>query len=142
MQFRSPYIWFDRDDAIVNLEPSMTEQSHKDSCDINVILDRFAKTGVANGNSRMPQFLDTCDLPSYQESLNVIIDADEAFMSLDSKLRKRFDNDPAKLLEFVDNPSNLDECIELGLIAKPLPKAEFQPKEKAETSEAGEAKQA
>ena len=42
------------------------------------------------------------------------------FDSLPSSLRERFSNDPSRLLAFVDDESNFDEAVKLGLLS-PLP---------------------
>ena len=44
--------------------------------------------------SRVPQFGDYSDMPSYQEAQNVIVAANNAFGHLSSKIRERFGNDP------------------------------------------------
>ena len=56
---------FDYDSESVSLETgfvdnteSMTQQSFKDECDINVILRRFAVTGELPDNIRVPQYQD------------------------------------------------------------------------------------
>ena len=38
------------------------------------------------------------------------------FMALPAQLRVRFDHDPVKLLEFLENDQNRNEAIQLGLI--------------------------
>ncbi len=53
-----------------------------------------------------------------------MIEAQENFMRLPANIRKRFDNDPAQLIEFINDPNNLDEAINIGLAKepeKPLP---------------------
>ena len=47
--------------------------------------------------------------------MNQIIAAQEAFNSLPSDIRKKFDNDPAEFLEFVSDEKNNDEMIQMGL---------------------------
>lgn len=124
------YQRFDKDgvplDAQGNPEPSLTVQSERDNCDINVIIDRFEKTGVLPVMSQQAiGDVDLYDAPTYQESLNVVIAAQNAFDALPAKIRKEFDNDPAKFLAFVDNPENGDRMIELGLReAPPAPPAQ------------------
>lgn len=108
-----------------------TEQHHKDSCDINNILKRFERTGILPGQKGPGKYIDVSDLPTYQESLNIVINANDQFASLDSKIRDRFSNDPTKFLEFLQNPENIDEAIKLGLAVKPTvetPKIEPEPK--------------
>ena len=67
-------------------------------------------------NSTPPVYGDVTDLKTFQEAKNVFIEAEKAFMSLDAKVRKEFDNDPAKFLDFMDNlDENRAEAERLGL---------------------------
>jgi len=79
-------------------------------------------------NKKAGQYLDNLStFGDYQEAQNFIADANSAFENLSSDIRYKFDNDPAKLLEFLQHPKNKEEAIELGLIdppQKPLPPSE------------------
>lgn len=48
----------------VNNDPTMTEQSQARDTDINVIVGRFLKTGMAPGAPQEPQFGDFSNLPT------------------------------------------------------------------------------
>lgn len=101
-----------------------TQQHHKASCDINNILKKYHRDGIISPdvlNRRNAVFADVSNIGDFQESQNKIIAAKEAFMTLPARLRARFDNDPAKALDFASDPNNLQECIELGMIAEPQP---------------------
>ncbi|QXP08116.1 MAG: internal scaffolding protein [Arizlama microvirus] len=101
----------------VNDEPSLTKQSFSQECDINVIMARFEKTGILSSeNAQTPRYGDFSDVIDYDESLRVVMEADEAFMSLPAKVRARFENDPSQLIEFVRDPANVDEAVSLGLM--------------------------
>lgn len=95
-------------------EESMTEQSHKDACDINVIMARYEKTGVAPGTFFSPNYGDFTGIDDFHSASNAVIAAQDAFMGLDAHLRKRFNNDPGEFLAFMDDPKNLDEIVSLG----------------------------
>jgi phage internal scaffolding protein len=97
---------------------SLTEQSHKDSCDINLIVARAQHNpAVLLDKSMRPDvFRDFSESESYTEMLNKVCDAKSAFEELDSSVRSRFDNDPSKLIDFVTNPDNALEAHELGLL--------------------------
>lgn len=102
----------------VNDEPSLTKQSFSEDCDINVIMARFEKTGVLPSSvNDSPRYGDFSDVVDYDESLRVVMEADEAFMSLPAKVRARFQNDPSELIEFVRDPANMQEARDLGLLA-------------------------
>jgi len=97
-------------------KPSRTKQAHKDECDVNLIVPRYSKTGlVTHLNRAVPKFADVSDLGDYAKSLSVVLEAQSSFMQLPAQLRARFENDPAKFVEFCSNPDNQDELISLGL---------------------------
>lgn len=100
---------------------SLTRQEFADESDLNKIMEKYA-AGIAPipRGDRAPMFGDFSSLPDYQTSLEMIRQADDAFMQLPSKLRERFDNDPAKLLDFLGDKANREEAISLGLIDKPV----------------------
>lgn len=62
-----------------------------------------------------PRYGDFSDPVSYQDSLNLVLFAQQQFEALDSRVRERFLNDPARFLEFTNDPKNMDEMIQLGL---------------------------
>lgn len=94
----------------------VTQQSEKEKCDINHIIRRFTRTGVIDRVSKFEaRFGDTRGV-DFTDAMNLVTHAQQAFEELPSKIRKRFSNDPGKLLEFMENPNNRDEAIELGLI--------------------------
>lgn len=125
--FRSPYV---NPPERVKLDfvgtTSRTKQSFKDECDINNIMKRFHQTGlVSHVNKYQGSYEDVSRGYDYRESLEVLKRAQEAFGSLPSKIRYRFHNDPGEFLEFMSNPANLDEAVELGLAVKrPAPVTE------------------
>lgn len=100
--------------------PSLTQQSAKDECDINIIVERAKRGADLSQLSRGPGFYgDFTGLPSYRDALIMVNKANEAFMTLDAQVRKRFDNDPAKLLDFLADDANREEAQKLGLL-KPV----------------------
>lgn len=105
--------------------PSMTKQAFAEECDINSIMRRYETTGTVDHiNRREPAYGDFTDVKSYHEAANVVIAAEAAFADLPAKVRDRFGNDPAKLMEFLQDPANQDEAIALGLAKGPDPKAD------------------
>lgn len=97
-------------------EPSLTVQEFKDETDINKIVARARLTGELPQNNRKPQYGDFTEVPDYQTALNIIQEAEESFMSLPSKIRQRFGNDPGQLIDFMSNPQNEAEARALGLV--------------------------
>lgn len=72
-------------------------QSYRNSCDIQVLLERFAN-GDVTALSKTPSFYaDLSDMPqSLAGYLQLIHDASEAFNSLSVDVRAKFDNNPDK----------------------------------------------
>lgn len=112
-------------------EPTMTKQAPANEVDINQIMDRYLRTGVLP-DPRPAHYGDATAIPSYEEAMNIVNQGREAFEALPSKIRERFGNDPGKFLDFVNDESNYDEAVQLGLVApkeaseatKPAPEAE------------------
>lgn len=102
--------------------PSRTMQEFKDECNVNNILNNYVSTGVLNHvSSLQPQFGDFTNVPSdYGEALALIQESKEAFMTLPSDVRERFDNRPENLLKFIQDEGNRDEAIKLGLVNRPV----------------------
>lgn len=102
-------------------EGGRTRQEFADECDINVLLARYEKTGVLNHYSQVePVYMDLSSVPDLQESLVVMREAERAFMTLPAQVRREFDNDAVKFVEYAQNPENIDKMREWKL-APPLP---------------------
>lgn len=106
---------------------SVTQQQFKKQCDINHILKQYDKTGlITHVNEAKAFYGDYTEVNEYQESLNLVIRAQDNFMSLPSKIRNKFHNNPGEYLEFVSNPENQEEMYELGLAIRPMPERPMQ----------------
>lgn len=119
--------------------PSMTRQSEMPSCDINRIMAKYQKTGVLE-HARIHQgrYGDFIGAPEYQEAVNQVIAAQDAFASLPSSVRKKFDNDPAAFLAFAQDPANLDAMVDLGLASRPDPVVDPAPSTSTEPASSPE----
>lgn len=97
---------------------SLTKQCFKEECDINNLVNRYMETGILGDpfDTRKPVFDDFSSVPDFHESQGIVAKAYEQFNSLSAEVRDRFGNDPVQLLEFLDNPTNRDEAVSLGLI--------------------------
>ena len=121
-------------------EQGMTEQHHKQDCDINYILKKYDRTGlITHVNTATAQYGDYTEVNEYQESLNMVIAAQASFMELPSEIRKRFGNDPGSFFEFATNPENADEMVKMGL-ANPIPQSAEEAKPPKSEAKAEEAK--
>lgn len=108
---------------VINTGPGLTKQSHKDECDVNLILRNFVKTGViAFTNRNQPMY---GDIPStdFHEAMNTVAQATQMFDQMPAVLRKRFANDPGVFLEFIQNPDNVEEARRLRLLPPERPTA-------------------
>lgn len=102
-------------------DPGRADPSFAKDADINNIVATYHKTGVFPGANGPAVFADVSDAPSYQEALQVVINAENAFMTLDAKTRKKFDNDPTQMLAFLEDPKNRAEAAALGMLAETAP---------------------
>lgn len=117
----------------------LTQQNFQEETDINNIMAKFAKTGLVDHVNKVTgSYGDFTSVQDYQLHLDQVMAANAAFMQLPSAVRRRFDNDPAHLLSFLQDDRNRDEAVKLGLVnppATPEPKAE--PKAKASGADGG-----
>jgi phage internal scaffolding protein len=99
-------------------EPSLAQQHYKEECDINTILQKFSITGILPDMPVSPRYGDFTGINDYHTALNRVIAAQEEFEALPAQIRARFDNDPAKLIEFLQDDNNRAEAEELGIVNK------------------------
>lgn len=97
---------------------SLTRQSELKYADINVIMAKYFKEGVLPPATREGFFADVSKVGDYQDALARVETMDRYFEHLHPDVRKRFDHDPAKFLDFVSDDQNLGELEEMGVIAK------------------------
>lgn len=96
--------------------PSLARQEFAEECDINGIMERYERTGVITHYSeRAPEYLDLTDAPDLMTAMDVMQKAETAFMALPAKVRREFENDAVKFVEFASDASNLDKMREWGL---------------------------
>ena len=101
-------------------EPSLAQQHFRDECDINNILKQFNVSGLLPQSPLSPRYGDFTNINDYHTALNAVIAAQDEFEALPATIRARFDNDPENLINFLDDASNKDEAIKLGLIDQKL----------------------
>lgn len=94
-------------DLIVTGKENLYEyiQSHKESTDIHVLLDRFAN-GEEDVLQRMQGFYgDVTSMPkTYAEVLNAVIAGEETFARLPIEVKNRFNNSFSEWLTAMDKP--------------------------------------
>ena len=97
-------------------EPSLAQQHFKDECDINNILRQFNITGLLPESPLSLRYGDFTGIGDYHTALNRVIAAQDEFEALPAQIRARFNNDPAELIEFLEDDKNRPEAESLGLV--------------------------
>lgn len=125
---------------------TLTKGSFKESVDVNTIMRMFRRDGVLRqSTSSGARFEDLGSPIDYQEAMNSVISAKEAFASMPARLRERFGNDPEGLLRFLADPQNRDEATKLGLLkvpeAPPGPPQAVADGPKAQSTKGGESQE-
>jgi phage internal scaffolding protein len=110
-------------------EDSLAQQHAKDETDLNKILESMVKTGTMPQFDNKGMYGDFTSSTDYHTHMNRLIDAQNAFYELNADVRKRFNNDPAELIDFLNNADNLHEAQKLGLINEKSPQAKPAPSE-------------
>lgn len=130
MRFKTIFDTYQEKEGINFKEPTMTIQSEKDNCDINVIMNRYATCGTPlpyRTDGVQPVYADVSELGDYMENYQRCKQAEEMFNNLPSALRKELDNNPANLLPFIQDEKNKERCYEYGLLNKPVVEAPQTP---------------
>jgi len=94
----------------------VTEQNHKKECDVNEIIRKYDKTGLISHVSRFEARFGDLTGVDFKVAMDLITGAQSSFNALPAEIRKRFENNPEKLLSFMESPENRSEAIKLGLI--------------------------
>ncbi len=94
-----------------------TKQSQAAECDINLIMAKYAKTGLIDHFSKHGAEYGFADAITFHEAMNVVSRGNSMFEDLPAEARQRF-VDPAGFLDFVQDPENQGELFKLGLADK------------------------
>lgn len=109
-----------RSEGQISCGPGRTKQSFSAECNINNLMARYERTGeLTHVTSAMPQYGDFSNVTDYSTALAQVELAKNLFADLPAHIRKMVDNDPGKFLDYMSNPRNLEEQIDLGLVADP-----------------------
>lgn len=129
MFFRTPYNYdtdeVSRETSLVCEDESLAVQSERDDCDINTIVRRFGLTGSLPVGVRRPEYGDFVGVSDYREALEALEAADASFYAMPAEVRARFENDPARFVDFCSDVSNVDEMIKMGLAVKSVSAESF-----------------
>ena len=96
-----------------------TKSEFADEANINNIVKRCMNGAVMPTGSRTPLFGDFSDVADFTSAQTLIAQANAEFEQLPSDVREKFGNNVSDLMDFLDDDTNLDEAIALGLAPKP-----------------------
>lgn len=118
-------------------EEDMTQQQFAEDADINRIIERFGVTGQLPQPQVEPFFGDFSEVGDYQSAIEQLRAMDDSFMTIPAEVRSRFQNDPGRFYEFVQDPANRRELAEMGLLRPELAQAILTPQEPAPVAPTG-----
>lgn len=95
---------------------SKTDQSFKDQMNIKHMLRGVEAKGLLRMATKFEGEFDDYPNVDYQEAQFQLARAKNMFNELPSATRNRFENNPAKFMEFVHNPDNGPELKKMGLL--------------------------
>lgn len=119
------------DNGVLDLVESGTEdlysyiQSHKESCDIHKILERFVAGDEDALSHAQGFYADMSGMPkTYMEVLNSVIAGEHAFDSLPVEVKRRFDNSFAVWMSEMESP---DFAEKMGFAPPPEAQSNLTP---------------
>jgi phage internal scaffolding protein len=143
-KFATQYNGLGKRPTVVCPKDSYVQQSFKEECDINTIMKKWQKTGLDAFADRLNsgQYVNALNAIDYHTAVQAVIEADNMFMDMPSSVRSFFDNDPAKFIEFAEDPKNLPKMVELGLAHETsLPEDSSKPEKSTEKASESESKE-
>lgn len=97
---------------------SMTEQQHKESCDVNYILKRFEQTGVMEHINTLKPRYEYASAQTFDEAARLMTSAQQEFDQLPASVRLHFNNNVPTFLDAIQDPSQVETLQTLGLLPK------------------------
>jgi len=94
----------------------LTKQSMRDECDVNLIMAKYVKTGfIDHVASGVPSFVDVSEMSDYRSALEHVREVGEYFDHMPAAVRKRFENDPAMFMAYLESGASDEDLEALGL---------------------------
>lgn len=108
---------------------TLTQQQFAEDADINIVLKRFGVTdGALPPVAIDPTYFgDFADATDFREALDRTQEAREHFALLPANLRAKWNNNPYELWQWINDPANIAEAIELQMLVKPEATAPVPP---------------
>lgn len=96
--------------------PSMAKQEFKSECDVNKIVQLYRQGSPMPVQVRSGQFADVSEMPDYKTAVETVMEAEEIFGKMSMDVKNACGNTVAGFLDWVQDPDNKDQLIELGLM--------------------------
>lgn len=107
------------------LEERKTKSEFAQECDVNLLIARWKKTGIAPQalDASKAVFGDFSQVPTRTEMHDLVSDAYDAFGQLPAEIRREFNNDPRVFVASSETPSGMALLVKHGLatVAAPTP---------------------
>lgn len=128
---RSPYN-YDLDKASIETAcdtkgETLTVQAGIEDADINVMMKRFGVTGHFPESPKTPMYGDFTHITDFKTALEAIQTAMDNFMEFPAELRQRFENNPQRMLEYMEAGGSPEALRELMQAKPPLQPTEPPP---------------
>jgi phage internal scaffolding protein len=98
-----------------------TQQHHKQECDINYIIQKYDTTGLLSHVQTIEARYGDVTGADFRRAQDIFLNAQTLFNDLPANIKKRFNQNAGELLEFMEDPENRNEAIQLGLIRGDTP---------------------
>lgn len=121
-----------------------TQQSYKDDCDINLIMQRYLRTGVLPSSDRQPVYLDTTAY-DFLEAQNLVARARGEFSLLPADERDKYGNQVElwlddKARQAAEAAEEVSRAAEAAKVAPAAPTPHVEAPPKAEAAAPGKPK--
>lgn len=120
-------------------EPSLTKQGLRDECNIDTIIAKYHRTKVLPERNNPGFYGDFTQVSDFQSAIEQVREANVGFQTLPAKIRRRFNNRPADLLNFLSDAANRAEALELGIL---VPEQQVKAAEAASEASPAESEEA
>lgn len=80
----------------------LTEQSHKNECDINLIIKRYHKSGQLPVGQKQPLYADVHNDPGFQGAMDIVARGKTEFAKLPFPIQVKYKHDHKLWLQAVD----------------------------------------
>jgi len=97
-------------------QKNRVEQSFAEDLDINRMLEPMHKKGLLRHSVKFEGEYDDIPAGDFQEAQFIVARGKSMFEQLPSKTRLKFENNPAKFMQFVQNPENIDWLKKNGIV--------------------------